>query len=181
MAAVLLFWHTNIAAVKSSLNVFKKLYWAVRYIACLADETKLLLSLSTKKRRNPCSGPSTCVHRFEYAPWLPCQKKKNKKKNKKTKTKTKQKNKTTTKKNIVDLPIRLKGIFSMHLREFVESSFLLNISAFSIQCSRINKQKNKQNDNVSSTPMIKTSRMLSVYLSINHKTVDNFARTSGNE
>ena len=45
---------------------------------------------------------------------------------------------------------------------------------------RWNKQTNKQN-NVSSTPMIKTSRKLSVYLSRNHKTVDNFARTSGNE
>ena len=68
MAAVLLFSLTNIAAFKSRLNVFKKLYRAVRYIACLAGETKLLLSLSTKQRLNPCSGPSTCVPRFEYAP-----------------------------------------------------------------------------------------------------------------
>ena len=76
MAVVLLFRHTNIAAVKSCLNVFEKLYWAVRYIVYLADETKLFLSLSTKQRRNPCSVPSTCVPRFEYAPWLPCLKKK---------------------------------------------------------------------------------------------------------
>ena len=68
MAAVLLFSLTNIAAFKSCLNVLKKLYRAVRYIACLADETKLLLSLSTKQRRNPCSEPSTCVPRFEHAP-----------------------------------------------------------------------------------------------------------------
>ena len=76
---------------------------------------------------------------------------------------------------------QVKRKFETHFWEFVESSFLLNISDFSIQYGGINKQTNKQNNNVSSTPMIKTSRMLSVYLSRNHKTVDNFARTSGNE
>ena len=34
--------------------------------------------------------------------------------------------------------------FETHFGEFVESSFFLNISDFSIQCSGINKQTDKQ-------------------------------------
>ena len=60
------------------------------------------------------------------------------KKNKKTKQ-NKTKNKTQRR-----FANQVERNFETHFREFVESSFFLNISDFSIQCSGINKQTDKQ-------------------------------------
>ena len=35
--------------------------WSCSNLACIADETKLWLSLSVKQCRNPCSGPYLCT------------------------------------------------------------------------------------------------------------------------
>ena len=100
MAAVLLFWHTNIAAVKSSLNVFKKLYWAVRYIACLADESKTLVkSVHEKAPKSLFWALHLCTQIWVRAMIALSKKQKTKTKTKKQKQKQNKKTKQNKKKH----------------------------------------------------------------------------------
>ena len=55
--------------------------------------------------------------------------------------KTKQKTKNKTQRRFAN---QVERNFETQFREFFESSFFLNISDFSIQCSGMNKQTDKQ-------------------------------------